>query len=189
MSYPVNNRHTYREKHNMKLKNSIIVALLVLCISLSGCSGIKTVDYQTADYGMSKTQLIEKIGSDPNEETTDENGTEQFIYKKSKYLDFTGQMTYYSMNDSILFTRWESTVEDAKEAKKMYDAIVESIKDSYTNAGEETPEGSNYSYVWSENGRTTTVAYLQETEHIRVSITDINQNTKSGTLEKNQKTE
>lgn len=161
----------------MKLKNGIVVTLLVLCISLSGCSSIKTVDYQNADYGMSKTQLVEKIGSNPNEETTDENGTDQFIYKKSKYLDYIGQMTYYSMDDSILFTRWESTVKDAKEAKKMYDSIVESIKASYTTAGEETAEESSCSYVWSENGRTTTVAYLQESENIRVSITDVSPNT------------
>lgn len=173
----------------MKFKNGIVVALLVLCISLSGCSGTKTVDYQTADYGMSKAQLVEKVGSDPNEETTDENGTDQFIYKKSKYLDFTGQMTYYSMDDRILFTRWESTVKDAKEAKKMYDAIVESMKDSYTNAGEETTEESNYSYIWSENGRTTTVAYLQETEHVRVSITEVNQDAQSATPENTQETE
>lgn len=152
----------------------IIIACVVCCLCLTAC-GIKTVDYKSTDYGNTKAQLVEQIGSEPNEVSKAEDGTEQYIYKKSKYLDYTGTMTYYSVDDSILFSRWELSEKDTGKADTIYDTIVNNVKSQFSQKGEETSTENSHSIAFSESGNTTTVSYLEEADGIKISITNTNQ--------------
>lgn len=154
-----------KQKHRKKL----IVFALALSL-VTGCNSVKLVDYAILPYGTTKEALIEQIGSKPNETKTIDETTE-YVYKKSKYLDYTGVMTYYSVQNSILFSRWESIVKTEEDAKKMYDAICENVKKEYSIEGEETIAEAGKTIVWSENGKNTTVAYLIEADQVKVSIT------------------
>lgn len=147
------------------------VALVIACIlSLTACNGSgKKVAYTDAGYGTTVEQLTEMVGEEADT-VKDENGLSQYIYEKTKYLDYTGKMTYYMLEGSSVFTRWEYIEENEEKGKKAYQKICEQMEKDYGESVQ--ADGENSAIYKTQNQTQKTVLLTNNTEGSVISIVE-----------------
>ncbi|MBQ4530516.1 MAG: hypothetical protein IJA36_07900 [Lachnospiraceae bacterium] len=156
-------------------KTKMLATFFLICsLLISACNKkIAEVDYKELSYASTKEQLVQTVGSEPDEEEKAEDGSITYVYKKSKYLDYTGQMDYYSVNDAILYSRWEYVADDLEKGKKVYQEICKDLEIKYGKGEENT---ATFSTTFVSTGKTVIVSYLEQDKQMTISITDMEQN-------------
>lgn len=169
-----------KETKNMNWKKKTICYMMMLSLLVFACACSKKVvevDYTELPFAADKEQMIQAVGFEPDTEENGEDETVSYIYSKSKYLEYVGQMEYHSVADTILYSRWEYPAKSLKEGKKIYKDICTSFSKKY-GKGDENKQ--TFSTNFSTDDKTLIVAYLEEEDKTTVSITNMpNNNAKS----------
>lgn len=152
----------------MKLYKKILL-IAALTISLTACTkSVKEVPYTDVSFGTTVDQLTDRMDGKANT-IEDENGVKKHIYEKSTYLDYTGKMIYYMVDDSSVFTRWEYTAKDSTEGKEIYQKICEQMTKDY-GEGSQSDTGTSTVYNTQDNVAKT-VLFTDDANGCIVSIT------------------
>lgn len=165
------------------IKNKLIyVTFLLMCLILSACSknaeGDKTAETAvptptpTVDV---RGLLEEEIGSTPNAETSDQ-GSDQYVYQDVLYLDYTGDATYYFTNGVAVFYQWETTADNKKGGKKIYQDVIKNEKKEYSKKGKETKDGTSFTYSLADAENTTTINLTKAGKKYKLIITKTGKN-------------
>ena len=147
-----------------------VMLITVLALSLTACSGsVKKVPYTEVGYGTTTEQLTEAVGEEANS-VESENGLSQYIYEKSQYLDYNGKMTYYMLDNSCVFSRWEYIAKNEEKGKQVYQKICEQMKKDY---GESISSDSENSAIFeTQNNIKKTVLFTNDANGSVISIVD-----------------
>ena len=142
------------------MKKKIIIPISICVVVLCVVAAIllfpkHKVDYHTADKGTTTSQMEETIGSKPDS-TTEENGMTINTYDNSIYMDYTGKMDYYYLEDKLMMSRWETECDDGEEMKSIYEDICANVSKEF---GEGTQSDSKDSYTWTTDAKDVTVGY------------------------------
>lgn len=155
-------------RQNRKIILSLMLLLTVVYSGFSSGCGPKKVDYKEVSLSSTKEQMVETIGSEPNEEIKEEDGSTSFIYKKSQLLSYVGTMTYHYQGDVFLYTRWDYTNKKEDAVQKAYEEICNKYKKELGKGTENTELHSTNFITDSKN---VIVAYGQEEEKWKLSVT------------------
>lgn len=139
-----------------KIRIPIIIALVVVAVILTVVLLPKhKVDYKTAEKNTTQTSMEKNIGSEPDE-TKEENGMTINTYDYSTYMDYTGKMDYYYLEDKLMMSRWETECDDGEEMKSTYEAICANVT---KELGEGTQSDTKDAYIWATDEKDVTVGY------------------------------
>lgn len=139
-----------------KIRIPIIIVLVVVAVILTVVLLPKhKVDYKTAEKNTTQTSMEKNIGSEPDE-TKEENGMTINTYDYSTYMDYTGKMDYYYLEDKLMMSRWETECDDGEEMKSTYEAICANVT---KELGEGTQNDTKDSYIWTTDEKDVTVGY------------------------------
>lgn len=153
----------------MKHLKQFILTFLCCCsiLFITSC-GAKKVDYKEVGLSADKETLVEAIGSEPNEEKKEEDGSTTYHYKKSQYLDYVGTMEYHEYNDVMLYSRWTYTNKKDEKITDAYTAICNNMKKEY---GKGRENKKNNSTTYDMDDKSIVVAYSIEDPDKQVCIT------------------
>lgn len=150
----------------------ILAGLLGFLIFVTGCNKgypeAKEISYETAEFADTKDALLDTLKANPNEIQTQDTLV-SYIYKDCTYLDHTGVMTYYMVEDKILYSRWEATLKDKEQASQFYTKICKELQSTHEKSSE-TEENLSKVSVWSSEKENKTVTYLETEQDVKVSI-------------------
>lgn len=150
----------------------VLVVLAVFLISITGCNRgypeAKEISYETAEIADTKDALLDTLKAKPNEIQT-EDTLVSYIYKECTYLNHTGVMTYYMVEDKVLYSRWETNFNDKKQASQFYTDICKELESAYKMDSEAEENLSKVS-VWSSEKENKTVTYLEQDKNVTVSV-------------------
>ena len=134
----------------------VILGVLIICIALAVLFLPKhKVDYQTAEKNTTTSQMEENIGSKPDS-VTDENGMTINTYDNSVYMDYTGKIDYYYLDDKLMMSRWETECDDKEDMNEIYQAICKNIS---KDMGEGKADKEQQCTVWTSDEKDVTVGY------------------------------
>lgn len=151
----------------MKNYRNRILWLIGITLCLTAC-GPKKVDYKEVSLSSSKDEMVESIGSEPNEEIKEEDGSTSFVYKKSKLLSYVGTMTYHYQGDVFLYTKWDYTNKKEDSIQKAYQEICKKYASECKKEAEDT-ELHFTNFV--ADSKSVVVAYAQEEDKWKLSVT------------------
>lgn len=138
-------------------KKIIIPAAIVLIIIVAILAVLllpkHKVDYKTAEKNTSQTSMEETIGSQPDK-TKEENGMTINIYNNSIYMDYTGKMEYYYLDDKLMMSRWETECDDKEYMTEIYQAICKNVS---KDMGEGKADKDQQCTVWTSDEKDVTV--------------------------------
>ena len=147
----VNKKETTMKK---KWLIPVILGVLIICIALAVLFLPKhKVDYQTAEKNTTTSQMEENIGSKPDS-VTDENGMTINTYDNSVYMDYTGKIDYYYLEDKLMMSRWETKCDDKEDMNEIYQAICKNVS---KDMGEGNADKKQQCTVWSSDEKDVTV--------------------------------
>lgn len=129
----------------------ITAAVIVLAIVLLFPK--HKVDYQMAEKNTTTSQMEESIGSKPDE-TKEENGMTINTYDNSIYMDYTGKMDYYYLDDKLVMSRWETECDGRENLNEVYQAICKNIS---KDMGEGKADKDQQCTVWTSDEKDVTV--------------------------------
>lgn len=158
------------------IKKVMTIMLLTLLVAVAGCGkgypDAGEIFYQPSDRIDTKDTLLDTLKANPNEIQT-EDTLVSYIYNDCTYLDYKGVMTYYMVEDKVLYSRWETKADSADEGKQIYQTFYDNFEKNYTKQSEET-QGLSMTSVWStENGTQKTLTYLESDTEFTVAIRDM----------------
>ena len=142
------------------MKKKIIIPISICVVALFVVAAIllfpkNKVDYATSEKNTSQETMEKTIGSEPDE-TKEENGMTINTYDYSTYMDYTGKMDYYYLEDKLMMSRWETECDDGEEMKSTYEAICANVT---KDLGEGTQSDTKDSYIWTTDEKDVTVGY------------------------------
>lgn len=159
-------------KYIKNTQKVILASLLSFLILVTGCNKgypeAKKIAYETAEITDTKEHLLDTLKAKPNEIQT-EDTLESYIYKECTYLNHTGVMTYYMVDDKVLYSRWETTLNDTEKASQFYTDICTELETTYQKSSE-TEENLSKVSVWSSDKETKTITYLERDNDVMVSV-------------------
>lgn len=143
--------------------------LTFLLLIMTGCNpSVKEVPYTDISYGTTVEQLTKQLNSKANK-IEDEDGIDKYTYEKSTYMDYTGKMMYYMLDEAAIFTRWEYTAADENEGLEVYNTICEQMKTEY---GEGVESDTDTMCVYTtQDSVIKTVLFTNDSNGCIVSIT------------------
>lgn len=159
-------------KYLYNTQKIVLIVLVCFFIFITGCNKgypeAKEISYETAEIADTKDALLDTLKAKPNEIQT-EGTLVSYIYKECTYLNHTGVMTYYIVEDKVLYSRWETTLDDKKQASQLYTDICKELKSAYKMDSEAEENLSKVS-VWSSDKENKTITYLEQEDNIKVSV-------------------
>lgn len=112
-------------KKKLIIPTAIGIVIIVIILAIILLPKHK-VDYQIAEKNTTTSQMEETIGSKPDS-TTEENGMTINTYDHSIYMDYTGKMDYYYLQDKFMMSRWETECDSKEEMNNVYQNICENV--------------------------------------------------------------
>ena len=100
----------------------IIVAAIAVVLLLPK----HKVDYAISEKNISQDTMEEKIGSKPDS-VTEKDGMTINTYDYSIYMDYTGKMDYYYLQDKFMMSRWETECDGASDMNEVYQSISANV--------------------------------------------------------------
>lgn len=152
-------------------KNVVILCIAVVCV-LAGCNKLPVageIAYTEIKKDTTKDDLQKTLGARPNKTETQDN-LESYIYEKSNYLSYEGSMTYYLVEDKVLYSRWETKAENEKQGKEIYNKICKDLEKDYSKSNEDEDAISIVSSWTNQNGKQKTVTYLNSENEFTISV-------------------
>lgn len=113
------------------------------------------VDYHMAEKNTTSSQMEETIGSKPDS-TTEENGMTIKTYDHSIYMDYTGKIDYYYLEDKLMMSRWETPCSNEEDIKSTYKDICANVT---KELGKGTESDTKDFYTWTTDEKDVTVGY------------------------------
>jgi len=127
----------------------VIAAILVIILLLPK----HKVNYKTAKKNTSQTEMEQTIGSRPDE-TREENGMTINTYYNSIYMDYTGNMDYYYLDNKLVMSRWEMECDDREYMREAYQAICKNVAKDMGDGKTDTKQQCT---LWNEEEKDVTV--------------------------------
>lgn len=106
----------------------IIIAVILVVLLLPK----HKVKYKMSEKNTSQTSMEKVIGSEPDE-TREENGMTINTYDNSVYMDYTGKIDYYYLNDKLVMSRWETTCDHKEDMNEIYQSICKNVEKDMGN--------------------------------------------------------
>lgn len=160
------------QKYLQNTQKAITVLSICFIMFIAGCNKgypeAEEISYETAEIVDTKDSLLNALKASPNDIKT-EDTLVSYIYDKCIYFNHTGIMTYYMVENKVLYSRWETFIPDAQEAAELYSAICESLEEDYKKSSEEEKKLSKVSN-WCSNKDKKTITYLERENDIMVSV-------------------
>ena len=148
-----------------------LALLLLLCFTfLTACSN--KYEYKEIGTGANKEALVDSLGKDPSDTTTDENGNEFLSYEACPYLGYEGTSTYCLSDDKLAFTKWEYAAKDYEDGKAVYDKIVAEKNEKYGTGSASDTEKKLHLCSWNTNGNSIAVTCITEDGKTVVTLTE-----------------
>lgn len=161
------------KKFSNNCKRIVLICMVILCVG-SGCKEklpiAEEISYKEVAKDTSKDALLNNIGARPNE-TQKQDNMDSYIYNDSKYLSYSGKMTYCLVEDKVLFSKWETTADTKKKGEKIYDAVCKDLSKT-CKKDTETEDNISKASTWKDSdGKEKRVLYMKGEKNITISIT------------------
>lgn len=140
------------------MKKKIIIPTGIVLIIIAAILAVlllpkHKVDYKTAEKNTTQSSMEKTIGSKPDE-TKEENGMTINTYDNSIYMNYTGKMEYYYLDDKFMMSRWETECDAKEDMTEIYQSICKNVS---KDMGEGKADKDQQCTVWTSDEKDVTV--------------------------------